>query len=428
MGNIEIIAALISLSAGFSYVNHRWLKLPTTIGLMAIALAFSLVVIGVGLVAPAVRQQARAVVDRIDFNATVLHGMVGFLLFAGALHIDLNDLARGKLAILTLATVGVLASTFLVGILAWLVLPWLGVPMSFLSCLLFGALISPTDPVAVLQTLRRVGVPRTLEVEIAGESLFNDGVGVVVFLGLLEIASGQHAVDPGHFAMLFVKEALGGALYGLALGLLAYGLLRTVDNYEVEILLTLAVVSGGSTLADMLHVSGPIAMVVAGLLVGNQGRAFAMSPTTCENLTLFWKMVDDILNAVLFVLIGLVVLVLTVTPRSMLGGLAMIPVVLLARLVSIGLAVILLGRWGAWGLRTVPLLTWAGLRGGISVALALSLPPQLTMSAFPEREAILTFTYVVVVFSILVQGLTLEPLVRGLFPPTNGEREALPKA
>jgi CPA1 family monovalent cation:H+ antiporter len=244
---------------------------------------------------------------------------------------------------------------------------------------------------------------------------------------LLEIASGQHAVDPGHFAMLFVKEALGGALYGLALGLFAYGLLKTVDNYEVEILLTLAVVSGGSALADVLDVSGPIAMVVAGLLVGNQGRAFAMSPTTCENLTLFWKMVDDILNAVLFVLIGLVVLVLPVTPRSMLGGLTMIPVVLLARLVSIGLAVILLGRWGVWGLRTVPLLTWAGLRGGISVALALSLPPQLTTDAFPER-AILTFTYVVVVFSILVQGLTLEPLVRRLFPPTDGEREALPKA
>jgi CPA1 family monovalent cation:H+ antiporter len=412
MGILEIIAALVTLAAAFSYVNHRWLKLPTTIGLMAIALVFSLTLIGLGLAVPAVEHEARVVVERIDFQTTVLRGMLGFLLFAGALHIDLNDLARGKLAILTLATFGVLASTLLIGLLAWLILPWLGLPLAFLYCLLFGALISPTDPIAVLQMLRQVGAPRDLEVQIAGESLFNDGVGVVVFLGLLEIASGQQGIDPGGVALLFFKEALGGALYGLAIGLLGYRVLKTVDNYQVEILLTLALVIGGYTLADALHLSGPIAMVVAGLLIGNQGRAFAMSPTTCNHLDLFWHMMDEILNAVLFVLIGLEVLVLSVTPGSLLGGLALVPAVLLARFLSVGLAVVLLYRWRALTFRTVPLLTWGGLRGAVSVALALSLPAQLGDAPFPERDTILTFTYVIVVFSILVQGLTMKPLVR----------------
>jgi CPA1 family monovalent cation:H+ antiporter len=265
-------------------------------------------------------------------------------------------------------------------------------------------------------------------VSIAGESLFNDGVGVVVFLGLLEIAVGQQDIDLGRFTLLFFKEALGGVLYGLALGVVTYGLLKSVDNYQVEILLTLALVTGGYTLADGLHVSGPIAMVVAGLLIGNQGRAFAMSPMTCEHLDLFWNMVDEILNAVLFVLIGLVVLVLTVTPRSLLGGLAMIPTLLLARFLSVGLAAVLLYRWRALGPGAVSLLTWGGLRGGVSVALALSLPPRLANDAFPEREFIVTFTYVVVVFSVLVQGLTMKPLVRRLFPSTEGESTAASKA
>jgi CPA1 family monovalent cation:H+ antiporter len=412
MGPFQIIAALITLAAACSYINHRWLRLPTTVGVMALALAFSLALLVVGHAFPPVRQQAQALVERIDFNETLLHGMLGFLLFAGALHIDLNDLAQRKLVITALATAGVLVSTFLVGVLAWCVLPWLGLSLPFLYCLLFGALISPTDPVAVLGILKQAGAPRELEVKIAGESLFNDGVGVVVFLGLLEIATGQHGFYPGRIALLFLEEAVGGALYGLAIGLVAYKLLKSVDNYQVEILLSLAVVAGGYALAESLGISGPIAMVVAGLLIGNQGRAFAMSPTTCEHLDLFWKLIDEILNAVLFVLIGLVVLTLTVTGRSLAGGLAMVGVVLLARLVSVGLPLVLLRPWQPFSPHTLSVLTWGGLRGGISVALALSIPVRHGEGGGTEREIILTLTYVVVGFSILVQGPTVEPFIR----------------
>jgi CPA1 family monovalent cation:H+ antiporter len=306
-------------------------------------------------------------------------------------------------------------------VLAWLILPLLGLPFPFLYCLLFGAAISPTDPVAVLQMLKQVNAPRSLEVTIAGESLFNDGIGVVVFLGLLEIAVGQQTVEPARFALLFFRNALGGVVYGLVLGLLAYKLLQSVDNYQVEILLTVAVASGGYALADALQVSGPLAMVVAGLLIGNQGRAFAMSPTTCEHLDLFWKMIDEILNAVLFVLIGLVVLLLRVTPQSLLAGLVLVPVVLLARLASVGLAGLVLGR-SRGGQSPTLLLTWGGLRGGLAVALVLSLPAHLDNRAFWERERILIFTYVNVVFSILVQGLTMKPLVRRFLTAGEGDR------
>jgi CPA1 family monovalent cation:H+ antiporter len=426
MSTFATVAALITLAAGFSYANYRWLKWPTTTGLMALALAFSLALIGVGHLFPAVEQEARAGVERVDFTETLLHGMLGFLLFAGALHVELNDLGRHKLVIATLSTVGVLISTFLVGALAWCVLPWLGLPMSFLSCLLFGALISPTDPVAVLAMLKQAGAPRALGVQIAGESLFNDGVGVVLFVGLLQIASGPQGVEPASLAILFGTEAVGGILYGLGVGLLAYALIKSVDNSQVEILLSLALVAGGYALAEALHVSGPLAMVVAGLLIGNQGRAFAMSPTTCDHLDLFWKLVDEILNAVLFVLIGLVVLVLSFPGRGLLAGLAMVPVVLLARLVSVALPAALLRRRQAFSPSAILVLTWGGLRGGISVALALSLPPAPgRQAAVPEREVILTLTYVVVAFSILVQGLTVKPLIRQALRRT-GQGEAHP--
>jgi CPA1 family monovalent cation:H+ antiporter len=418
----EVVAGLITLVAAFSYVNHRWLRLPTTVGLMALALAASLALIGIGYAFPPVHEQARRLVEQMHFPQTLLRGMLGFLLFAGALHVDLGDLARHKLVVLVLATVGVLASTLFVGALAWWVLPWLGLPLSFLTCLLFGALISPTDPVAVLGMLKKARAPRDLEVQIAGESLFNDGVGVVLFLALLEIATGKGVLTPGSFALLFAKEAVGGALYGLGIGLLVYALLKSIDNYEVEILLSLALVAGGYALAEALGMSGPIAMVVAGLLIGNHGRAFAMSRTTCEHLDLFWKLVDEILNAILFVLVGLEVLTLTVTARPLLGGLAMVVVVLVARLVSVTLAAGLVRPWQTLGRSTVAILTWGGLRGGISVALALSLPAHLGDTDFPERQTVLTLTYVVVGFSILVQGLTIKPLIHRAF----GERSPEP--
>ncbi len=297
--------------------------------------------------------------------------------------------------------------------MTWCVLSLLGIEMRLVYCLLFGALISPTDPIAVLGLIKQIGVPKTLEVQIAGESLFNDGIGVVVFLGLLGIATGeQHGIEPGHLAVLFVREAVGGALFGFAIGLLVYGMLKSVDNYQVEILLSLGLVAGGYALADAMHLSGPIAMVVAGLLIGNHGRSFAMSRKTVEHLDLFWELIDEILNAVLFVVLGLEVLVVTFSGKYLAAGLLAIPVVLLARLVSVGLPIWVLRRWQPFDACTVRVLTWGGLRGGISVAMALSLPVQAAGMHGAEREVILVITYVVVTFSILVQGLTIGPLTR----------------
>jgi CPA1 family monovalent cation:H+ antiporter len=411
------VATLLVLAAAFSYVNHRLLRLPTTVGLMALTLAASLAVVAVGLVFPVVEERAAAFVRPIDFNRAVFQGMLGFLLFAGALHIDLGDLTRQKAAVAVLATVGVVLSTLLVGALTWGLLAVAGVPARPVYCLLFGALISPTDPVAVLASLKRLGTPKALKVTIAGESLFNDGVGVVLFVGLLEVAAGGPGFDPGYFAVLFVRQAVGGAAFGLAAGYLVYRLLKSVDDHHVEILLSLALVAGGYALADALHVSGPLAMVVAGLLIGNPGRLFAMSPTTVERLDLFWEVIDEVLNAVLFVLLGLEVLAVTFTARYLAAGLLAVPVVLLARLVSVGLPVWLLRRRRPVPRGAVRVLTWGGLRGALSVAMALSLPREVAGVAVPEREVILVLTYVVVIFSILVQGLTIGPLARRWLGP-----------
>jgi CPA1 family monovalent cation:H+ antiporter len=286
--------------------------------------------------------------------------------------------------------------------------------MSPIYCLLFGALISPTDPIAVLSLLRRLGVPKPLEITIAGESLFNDGVGLVLFVALLEVAVSGRGFDPKGLAILFVRETAGGAAFGLGAGYLAYRMLMSVDDYLVEILLSLALVAGGTALARALQLSAPIAMVFAGLLIGNQGRLFAMSPTTVERLDDFWELIDTVLNAVLFVLLGLAVLAIKVTEVSLLGsGLLVIPIVLLARLASVGASVWLLRR-GRWPVNpsAVLILTWGGLRGALPVAMALSLPRESGETAFPKRDVILVMTYVVVVFSILVQGLTIGPLAR----------------
>jgi CPA1 family monovalent cation:H+ antiporter len=408
----DFVAVLLVLAAGFSYLNHRLLRLPTTIGLMALTLLASLAAVAVGLFFPSVEQQAAQFVREIDFNRAVLDGMLGFLLFAGALEIDLGDLARQKLVIAVLATAGVLLSTLIVGGLGLGLLTLAGIPARPVYCFLFGALISPTDPIAVLGLLRRMGAPKPLEVTVAGESLFNDGVGVVLFLGLLDIATGGHGFEPGRVAVLFVREAVGGSVLGLAAGYLAYRLIQSVDEYHVEILLSLALVAGGYALAGALHVSGPLAMVVAGLLIGNQGRVFAMSPTTVEHLDLFWEVIDDVLNAILFVLLGLEVLAVTFTRAYLAAGLLAIPIVLLARLVSVAASASLLGRRRALEHGAIPVLTWGGLRGALPVAMALSLPREIDGAAVPERELILVTTYLVVVFSVLVQGLTIGPLAR----------------
>jgi monovalent cation:H+ antiporter, CPA1 family len=417
----EMAACLITLAAVLSYLNHTLLKLPQAIGLMALSLAGSLSLVLVGLAVPALERDARNLVERIDLQQAFLHGMLGFMLFAGSLHIRLDELASRKWTVLVLSTVGVVVSTAVVGLLAWALLNAVGVQARLIYCLLFGALISPTDPIAVMAILRQAGVPKDMEIKIAGESLFNDGVGVVVFLGLLEIATGDVGFDPLRLAQLFLWEAVGGAVMGFVLGWVVYRMLRSVDQYSVEVTLSLALVAGGYALVNRLHMSGPIAMVVAGLLIGNLGRAYAMSPTTIENVDTFWELLDEVLNAVLFVLIGLEVLALAFTGKFLLIGLAAIPIVLLARLVSVAPPIALLRKRGRFARYTVRVLTWGGLRGGISVALALSLPREVKGESVGERDSLLAMTYVVVVFSILVQGLTVGPLTRyWLGSPSDG--------
>jgi CPA1 family monovalent cation:H+ antiporter len=296
-------------------------------------------------------------------------------------------------------------STFIVGGSAWIVFSLIGIKLPFIYCLLFGSLIAPTDPIAVIGILKKAGVPKSLETKITGESLFNDGVAVVVFLVIMGIVAGGHDVTVGHIILLFVEEAIGGIVFGFAIGWLTYLMLKSVDNYQVEVLLTLALVMGGYSLAYTIHVSGPIAMVVAGIFIGNRGRLLAMSEKTREHLDSFWELMDEILNAVLFLLIGLEVLVIATKGSYLIAGMVMIPVVLLARFISVGLPVTFMRRKRDFSPDAVKIMTWGGLRGGISVALALSIP------SGPEREVLLTVTYIIVVFSILVQGLTIERLV-----------------
>ncbi len=406
----DILAILLSLTAGFAYLNHRFIGLPVTIGVMVIALLASLLLQMIDLLGFHLGEYAAHWLGTIDFNKTLLHGMLSYLLFAGALHVNLGDLQDQKWAIGLLATVGTVISTFLVGTITWWVLSLLDVPLSFIMCLVFGALISPTDPIAVLGILKNAGAPKRLEVKITGESLFNDGVGVVIFLLIVEVATETHEPTMGHIVGLFAQEAIGGGIFGLALGALAYWLLKSIDQYQVEVIITLALVTGGYALANALHLSGPIAIVVAGLLIGNQGRQFAMSEQTREHLDGFWELLDEILNSVLFVLIGLEVLVLTFTQEYLFASLALIPLILLCRFVAIGVPMTVLRLVRTFTPGAIWIMTWGGLRGGISVALALSLP------ASPERDLILAITYVVVVFSIVVQGLTMDKLVKRLVP------------
>jgi len=408
MGLFEIIAILFTLSALFSFINYRFLRLPNTIGLMLIGLLFSLVLISVSWFAPDSRQWAMTLLSQIDFNETLLHGMLSFLLFAGALHVDINDLRQQYRIILGLATAGVLLSTVIVGFMSWGMLNLLGLNMPVIYCLLFGALISPTDPIAVLGILKQAQAPKSLEVKIVGESLFNDGVGVVIFLIFLEMATGGHEIGIARGSILFVQEAIGGALLGLGTGLLAYWMLKQVDNYQVEILITLGLVTGGYALAEGLHLSAPIAIVVAGLLIGNHGRSFAMSEDTRQHLDTFWQLADEVLNAVLFLLIGLEVMVLRYSWLSLAGASGAIVIVLAARMVSVAVPIHLLKRKRSFSPHVVKILTWGGLRGGISIALALSLP------AGQERDVLLAITYGVVVFSIIVQGLTISPFLKML--------------
>lgn len=407
MNGFDVTAIIVTLAALFAYINYRYLKMPTSIGLMVLAMVFSLLLVMAKIfnIAP-IEDFGSELLSNLNFSGTLLSGMLGYLLFAGALQVDLNDLQKKKWEIFTFATFGTVLSTVIIGTAMYGICAVFHLDISYLYCLLFGALISPTDPVAVLSILKNLKTPKSLSIKIAGESLFNDGIGVVIFLILLDLVAGEK-VSPIGAIGLFAKEAIGGALLGFAFGYVVYALLKRVDEYKTEILLTVALATAGYTLASSLHVSGAIAMVVAGLLIGNHGKKFAMSDKTRENLDNFWDLVDDILNSTLFVLIGLEFAIISLHPAYIGVGLIAIAVVLVARLISVVIPLATLklaGRKFSRGV--VRIMTWGGLRGGIPIALALLLPRG------NEFDLILTATYTVVAFSIIVQGLTIGRLVK----------------
>jgi CPA1 family monovalent cation:H+ antiporter len=421
MNFLDASAILLTLAALFAYLNYRFIKLPTVIGIMLIGLFFSVIFILFGDFIPVVSQAADHFVEGIDFDTTLMQGMLSYLLFAGALHVNLNDLQEQKRLVATLASLGVMLSTLLVGTAIYYVFPLVGFEVPFVWCLVFGSIVSPTDPVAVLGILKKAKVSKSLETKITGESLFNDGVGVVIYLALLGFAlsttgdAGAHGGDHGgsggllSILKLFAVEAGGGILWGGIIGIAGYFLLRSIDNYQVEVLITLAIVTGGYRAASAMHLSGPLAMVVAGLMIGNHGRRLAMSDTTREHLDKFWELVDEVLNAVLFLLIGLELFVLELTTPAILAGLLAIIIGLGARFLAVSIPVRALSAVREFSPGVTRVLTWGGIRGGISVALALGIPKDV-----PYRETFLVMTYVVVIFSIAVQGLTLGPLVRKL--------------
>lgn len=438
----EISALLLVLSAILSWLNHAYFKLPHTIGLLVMALVTSFGLLGLEAIMPSLglTDTLQSALKQIDFNETLMKGMLGFLLFAGALHVDFSKLRDAKWAIGSMATLGVIISTFIVGTGFYYIAKMLGADLPFIWALVFGSLISPTDPVAVLSILKTVKMPKSLEAKIAGESLFNDGVGVVIFTIILAIAagsSGDHAwtqtimlagatdavAGAGHsgvsvldVAELFLVDAVGGAILGLIAGWIAYRMMAKIDEHAIEILISLAIVAGTYALAYRInilghHLSGPIAVVVAGLMIGNKGASFAMSDHTKDYLFGFWEMIDEILNSVLFLLIGLELLVLGLVPQYAFAGLIAIPLVLFARFLAVSAPMKVIGTFKNFTKGAIPVLTWGGVRGGISVALALSLPDN------EYKPLILTATYCVVVFSIIVQGLTVKNVVQRAVDP-----------
>ncbi|MCY1666580.1 cation:proton antiporter [Rhizobium sp. SL86] len=407
---LELISILLTLTAIFGWVNERFFKLPETIGVLIMGLLASILLLVVELVfhEVALYEDLARVVRQVDFQRTVLDGMLAFLLFAGALHVDFSALRDRAWVVAAMASLGVVLSTLLVATGVWLVSQAIGTSLPFIWALVFGALISPTDPVAVLATLKSVKVPQSLEADMSGESLFNDGIGVVVFTIMLTIATGEGHSAAGFSgaANLLALEAFGGAAVGLAGGYIAFLAMQRIDNYSIEVLISLALVAGSYALASRFGMSGPIAVVVAGLFVGNRGPKRAMSDLTQRYLFGFWTLIDEILNAILFLLIGLEVLVLRLDPSLGLLPLAAIPIALLARFISVSLPVLVLSRAKPFVSGTIATLTWGGLKGGISVALALSIPEG------EHKSVILAATYTVVIFTIIVQGLTLRRLVQ----------------
>lgn len=413
MDLFTLITLLIVAAALFAYFNTRLLKLPDAIGIMVVSLGFSLALVGLAWVQPTWFEEVRHTVQKIKFDKVLFDVMLSLLLFAGAFHTDAAKLKVEQRSVMLFAVVGVLLSTGLIGTGLYYLGGWLGLGLSYPLCLLFGALISPTDPIAVLGILARFKqLPDNVKMNIVGESLFNDGVGVVVFASLHRLVlGGAEGVGAGSIAWLFVEEAGGGVLFGLAMGYGLYRLLRTINHYQTEVILTLAAVMGGYLLAQRLHVSGPLAMVVAGLLVGDRAREDAMSHQTEDYIDKFWELIDVILNALLFVLIGVELLVIKFEQSYwLISGLAVV-LVLAARYVAVWLPYRLARPWLSLDDKAPLMMTWGGLRGGISVALALSIS-----DAVPHKNLLVAITYAVVVFSVIGQGLTLEKLIRRLYP------------
>jgi len=408
MTGFQLAAIVLALAAAIAYVNARFLKLPSAVGLMATAMAGSLAIVALDTTgAIDVSTRVRELVTSLDFGNTLLHGMLGLLLFAGALHIDMDDLGAQKLSIATLALGGTVLSTALVGVATYYGLGLVGIRVSWLDALLFGAVISPTDPIAVLGVLKSVGAPHELEVKMAGESLFNDGVGVVLFTVLITVAAGGKT-DAVGVLTLFAREAFGGIAFGFVAGYIAFRMLRSIDDYSVEVLITLALVVAGYAAAEQLHVSAPIAAVVAGLVIGNQGRRLAMSDRSRVQVDVFWQLIDEVLNAVLFLMIGLAVILVPFSWDHVIAGAIAIPIALAARWISVAASLTLMRPFRSATPNAITVLTWGGLRGGLSIAMALALPQAGT------RDLSLVMTYSVVACSILVQGLTFGPLLRRL--------------
>ncbi len=404
----HLLSMVIVLSAVFAYVNSRVLKMPSAIGLMLMSLIFSLAVLAVGTVYPSVKEVISEGFLDFNFSELLLEIMLSFMLFAGAIHIKYEDLASEKVSIILFSTVSVLISTFVVGFSAFYLLNYFGIPVKLIHALLFGALISPTDPIAVLSILKSAGVSKSLETKIAGESLFNDGVAVVVFLTIIKLAQPNADVDFVSIAMLFGQEAIGGLLLGAGLGWIGYKLFASIDNYQVEVMITLAVVMGGYTLAHFLHVSGPLAMVAAGIITGNHSKSFGMSEVTASYIDKFWELIDEVMNAILFVLIGLELLLVNTSFTIIKVALLLLIISLFSRYFSLFVPSLIIRLKEKITQRTLLILTWGGLRGGISIALALSIQPEMGKNIW------VSITYVIVCFSILVQGMTVGKLAKKL--------------
>ena len=403
------LTLIIVLTAIFGYINFRFIKLPGIIGIMIISLIASLFIIIIGRIIPTFYQEVAKVISVIDFKTALFKIMLSFLLFAGAFHINATKLKKEIVPVITFSTIGVLLSTFIVAGSLFITIKWFGIPIDFIYCLLFGALISPTDPIAVLGILKEAKIPSSLEIKISGESLFNDGVGVVIFITILEIAgAGLQNMSAGKIVWLFIKEAGGGIALGFLLGYIGFWALRSIDNYKVEVLITLAIVMGGYLLAEVLHVSGPLAMVVAGIVTGNKSREEVMSDTTRNYIDKFWEMMDEIMNAILFLLIGFQMLVIPFNTTVFILGCISIVIVLMARFISIALPIYALQFKMPFEKNSIPILAWGGIRGGLSVAMALSIPKEMF------GETFVSITYIIVLFSIIIQGLTIGKLAKKL--------------